>query len=64
MTAMIAVQSKKRMPSIMEFLNIAPIVLSNLASNGKIYINTIAYAATATRKMAVPTVQKALSKRI
>ncbi len=61
---MTAVQSRKRMPSMMAFLNMALTVLSNRASSGNMYIRMMAYATTATRKTAVATVQKAFSNRM
>jgi len=54
---------KKRIPKIIEFLNIAGMVLRKRAMSGKIYIMTIAYATTATAKIAVMIVQNAFSNR-
>ena len=59
-----AVQKRKRIPIIIEFLNMAYVVLLNLASSGKMYISTMAYAISATIKMAVPIVQNMLSNLI
>ena len=42
MTAISTVHSKKRMPMKREFLNMAKMVLSNLASSGKMYIRIMA----------------------
>ena len=62
-TAISTVQRKKRIPKIIEFLNIAGMVLRKRAMSGKIYIMTIAYATTATAKIAVMIVQNAFSNR-
>ena len=61
-TAISAVQSKKRIPIIREFLNMDNVVLLNLDRSGKMYISTIAYATSATMKIAVQIVQNTFSK--